>query len=115
MRRSVIIDMSESIESPGRHVTTSPDIQDDTARPKAASPSWAMARTTSRSDTMPSIDTPSALTTSAPTPWSRSAAIVSDSDPVGRMVATAVPLAERMDWTFIVVPLTQICARRHRR
>ena len=68
IRRSVIETISSSTESSAAHVTTSADIADAIVRPSALDPWAASARTTSRSETMPSMCRPSAETTSAPTP-----------------------------------------------
>ena len=62
------------------HVTTVVDITDATVRPRALAPWAARARTTSRSETMPSMWRPSLDTTSAPMPRSRSWATASVSD-----------------------------------
>ena len=66
MRRSVMEDISSSTESSGRHVTTVADMTEATVRPRVAAPWAASARTTSRSETMPSMWRPSSETTSAP-------------------------------------------------
>jgi len=71
---------------------TEVDIADDTSWPSVDPPWAASARTTSRSEMIPSIVRPSRLTTSAPTPWSRSEAVASASEASGAIVATAVPL-----------------------
>jgi hypothetical protein len=84
MRRSVIIAIRWSTVSSPLHVVTDVDIADDTSCPSVDAPCAARARTTSRSDTMPSIVWPSRLTTSAPTPWSRNDAVASPSVASGR-------------------------------
>jgi hypothetical protein len=101
-RLSVIDAISSSTESPQRHVTTAVDITEATVRPSALAPWLARARTTSRSETMPSMWRPSWETTSAPMPRSRSWATASVSDACWSMVATSEPFDVRIVSTFMV-------------
>src|SRR5215216_2741224 len=103
-RLSVIDAMSSSTESSRRHVTTAVDITEATVRPSALAPCAASARTTSRSEMMPSMRRPSADTTSAPMARSRSCATASVSEACCSIVATSRPLERRIVSTFMSGP-----------
>ena len=91
IRRSVMTVMSSATVELGEQVITSEVIKSRTRKPAISSNFPGIARTTSRSETMPSTFFPSGETTKAPTWWTSNALTKSWSVALPEMVSTRLP------------------------
>ena len=96
MRFSVIICISPASESAGSHVVTLTVMMSAAVLPRMPGPSPAMARTTSRSETMPAMPPSVATTTTAPMRWRVSVSTIFWTLSAGETVMTSDPFCLRM-------------------
>src|SRR5487761_1415155 len=96
MRWLVMVVITAPTSASGVLVWTGVDMMSRTRRSSRPPWSWSSRRTMSRSETMPSMWTPSDDTTRAPIPCSASALTASRTAASGAMAATSDPLVARM-------------------
>src|SRR5215204_4017373 len=105
MRCSVIVERRRSTSSSGVQVRTSAVMIEETGASSRLAPRSCICRTTSRSETMPPMLSPSSETTSAPMLCSASAARSCRTVASGRTVETVLPLLRRMSLIRLDPPL----------
>jgi len=98
-----ISDISRSIVSASRAVITALVMYAETGSFSTLLPDWPIARTRSRSDTMPATLPSSPSMTTQPMPRASSSFAISSNDLSGGAVTTPLPFSFRIAATFILV------------